>query len=138
MNQDSVWPSVVPVLPAAGRPPASLAPVPVPWSITPSSSRGTPRATCSSLTCLHRVFGSATSFLSLVVIEMRGLGWQYFPSAASVAYDDAMVSGVTESEPRVIAEGYGWIGAPLPWCNPRRPMFFSTEQPPSLTTSEAK
>src|SRR5699024_1701142 len=80
-NQDCRWLSVVPVLPAAGRPFASALPSAVPpGSKVPVSSSVTPWATPLSMTCLH---GGGSSFIFVplaVVIDLIGFGGQYFPS----------------------------------------------------------
>ncbi len=84
-NQAALSSSAVPVLPAAGRPPSSLAPRPVPFSMTPLSSSVVPLATSLLMTCLQLSVGSLIGFLSFVVIDRIGLGVQYLPSAARVA-----------------------------------------------------
>src|SRR5687767_2414139 len=104
MNQPSALSSVVPVLPAAGRSPSEAA-RPVPSFMTLVSSCVVPLATSGSMTCLQPVLPILTGFLSLVVIDRIGLGGQYLPLAARVAYDAARVSGVASSEPSVTGDG---------------------------------
>ena len=94
--------SVVPVLPAAGRPPSSRAFVAVPSLIGDSSRLVTPRATSAFMTCLHATGLSLICLPFARVIDSIGLGGQYLPSAARVAKELASWSGEVESEPRTM------------------------------------
>ncbi len=73
--------------------------------MTPLSSWLAPLATSLLMTCLQLLPGSLICFLSFVVIDRSGLGTQYLPSAASVAYEAASVSGVVSLAPRVTTAG---------------------------------
>ena len=75
----------VPVLPATGRPPARPFPRPVPLVRTVLRIWVTPLATSGSRTFVHRFLGSASVFLSLVVMLNTGEGTQYVPPEATVA-----------------------------------------------------
>src|SRR5665647_910398 len=78
----------------------------------------TPLATSDSRTFRHGFLGSLSDVWSLVVMETTGMGGQYVPPEATVAYAEANVSGETLSEPRVVADGPAVIGSPLPLCSP--------------------
>ena len=128
----------VPVLPAAGRPPARLLPKPVPLVRTVLRIWVTPLATSGSRTFLQSLLGSLSALWSLVVMVSTGEGTQYVPPEATVAYAEAKVSGDVLSEPRVTGDGKPWIFLPLPWCSPIWVIRSRTEQVPSLATSPAK
>src|ERR1039457_6232925 len=75
-NHDWFSLSVVPVLPAAGRPPARALPAAVPLAITAWRIWATPLATEGSRALRHWPLGIGMSFLSLVVMVSTGDGVQ--------------------------------------------------------------
>src|ERR1035437_4102207 len=75
-NHDCLLLSVVPVLPAAGRPPARALPAPVPLAITALRIWATPLATSGGKALRHWPWCKGSSFLSLVVMVSTGEGWQ--------------------------------------------------------------
>src|SRR5664280_249474 len=75
-NHDCFSLSVVPVLPAAGRPPASSLPAPVPLAMTAWRIWATPLATLGSRALWHWPLGRGSSFLSLVEMATTGEGTQ--------------------------------------------------------------
>src|SRR5690242_10316393 len=125
-NQAAVVESVVPVLPANGRPTAAIAPGAVDqppqspaagWS--PVVQRIASIAACatSGLTAwVHCGSAPGTGFPSvLVVMERTGDGAQNLPSAATVAYAPAISSGVVSATPSVNGpQPTAWSGCARP------------------------
>jgi hypothetical protein len=100
-NQASTLSSAVPVFPAAGRPNAARVPVPD-WTFC-SSTRVTIAATPSEIARLRLGLPQPASVSTLPLgstTRRIAIGSAYTPSAASVAYDEAMSSGETAIEPR--------------------------------------
>ena len=63
---------------------------------------------------------------------------QYLPSAASVAYELASVSGGTEPDPRTRLDGAGSVTLPAPSSKPIFVIVFCTSQPPRAIIDAAK
>src|SRR5690349_3861245 len=117
------------------------------WAVSPTGQRAASiaaRATSGLVTC--RQFGMATSSFSplLVVICWTGVGAQYLPSAASVAYAFAISSGVEAETPRVnepqslaflvaISSSFGDRK-----CTPKRWATLTTLSAPTLSSSGTK
>src|SRR5664279_2576809 len=94
-NHDCFSLSVVPVLPAAGRPPASSLPAPVPLAITAWRIWVTPLATVGSRALRHWPLGRGSNFLSLVVMVSTREGAHWMSAEAMVASGAANLSGAT-------------------------------------------
>src|SRR4051794_10859124 len=104
-NHTLTLPCVVPVLPAAGRPMDSRAPV-RPWygpSMTPARIAVTPSAIFGSSTCPQRIGGTLSlAFERRSTIDTMARVSQCLPCAANDAYASAMFSGAISFVPSVI------------------------------------
>src|SRR5947208_7739759 len=110
MNQADRLSSVVPVLPAIGRPTVRNAvgpvdqppqlPVAAPYPVTQRAASSAPRATAVETAWRQRGLTTGTpaavvaGFPSSPVIDSTGSRSQYRPSRASVPYAAAIISGV--------------------------------------------
>src|SRR6478735_2660171 len=105
--------SIVPVLPACGRPSAVIARRPVPLVTTLESKEFMAFATSSEITRWQLALVTSRDFPALSVMPETMIGSQWMPPEAKVEYASAIDSGLTSTVPRVNdgLSAYELIGA---------------------------